>query len=178
ADQWSKHLRDLIREAAKVQFAIDTPYSPLTAAQRCWLWHGAASYEGIRGFFRFLEEKGYKMHYRIFAARLRCYTTCSHCAGYRLRPEALYVKVGGEGTGVPAYHIGEVCELTTADAKALFDALELTAYQEAVGGRVMEEIRKRLRYLVEVGLDYLTLDRLSQTLSGGESQRINLATSL
>jgi excinuclease ABC subunit A len=118
------------------------------------------------------------MHYRIFKARFRGYTRCPDCHGYRLRPEALYVQIGGEGTGVPMYHIGEVCELTTADAKAHFDALELTEYQEAVAGRVMEEIRKRLRYLVEVGLDYLTLDRLSQTLSGGESQRINLATSL
>ncbi|MEM1042392.1 MAG: excinuclease ABC subunit UvrA [Bacteroidota bacterium] len=177
-EQWSKHLRDLVREAAKIQFPIDTPYSLLTEEQRQWVWNGAGSYAGVRGFFRYLEKKAYKMHYRIFSARFRGYTPCPDCDGYRLRPEALYVQVGGEGTGVPAYHIGEVCELTTADAKEHFDQLELSAYELAVAGRVMDEVRKRLRYLVEVGLDYLTLDRLSQTLSGGESQRINLATSL
>ena len=177
-DQWSKHLRDLVREAAKIQFPIDTPYSRLTEEQRRWVWNGQGSYAGIRGFFRYLQKKAYKMHYRIFAARFRGYTTCPDCDGFRLRPEALYVKVGGPDTGVPALHIGEAAELTTADAKAHFDALALTEYQEAVAGRVIDEIRKRLRYLVEVGLDYLTLDRLSQTLSGGESQRINLATSL
>ncbi len=175
-DQWSKHLRDLIREAAKIQLPIDTPYILLTDEQRRWVWNGAGSYDGIRGFFRFLEKKAYKMHYRIFAARFRGYTTCPDCHGYRLRPEALYVKIGG--SAVPRLHIGEVCELTTADAREHFDQLHLSDYEEAVAGRVMEEIRKRLRYLVEVGLDYLTLDRLSQTLSGGESQRINLATSL
>jgi excinuclease ABC subunit A len=177
-EQWSKHLKDLTREAAKVQFPIDTPYILLTDEQRRWVWEGAGSYAGINGFFRFLDKRSYKMHYRIFKARFRGYTRCPDCSGYRLRPEALYVQIGGDDTGVPAYHIGEVCELTTADAKEYFDALELTEYQEAVAGRVLEEIRKRLRYLVEVGLDYLTLDRLSQTLSGGESQRINLATSL
>jgi len=177
-DQWSKHLKDLIREAAKIQFPIDTPYILLTDEQQRWVWEGAGSYVGINGFFKYLDKRSYKMHYRIFKARFRGYTRCPDCHGYRLRPEALYVQIGGEGTGVPQYHIGEVCELTTADAKAHFDALELTEYQEAVASRVMEEIRKRLRYLVEVGLDYLTLDRLSQTLSGGESQRINLATSL
>ncbi len=175
-DSWSKHLRDLIREAAKIQFPIDTPYSLLTDEQQRWVWNGEGSYAGIRGFFRYLEKKAYKMHYRIFSARFRGYTPCPDCDGYRLRPEALYVKVGGQA--VPAMHIGEVCELTTADAKEHFDQLQLTEYQEAVAGRVMDEVRKRLRYLVEVGLDYLTLDRLSQTLSGGESQRINLATSL
>ncbi len=175
-EQWSKHLRDLTREAAKIQFPINTPYSRLTDDERAWVWNGAGSYVGVRGFFRYLEKKSYKMHYRIFVARFRGYTPCPECAGYRLRPEALYVRVGGEG--VPAMHIGEVCELTTADAQEHFGALELSAYQEAVAGRVMDEVRKRLRYLVEVGLDYLTLDRLSQTLSGGESQRINLATSL
>ncbi len=175
-DSWSKHLRDLTREAAKIQFPIDTPYSRLSDEQRRWIWEGAGSYAGIHGFFQYLQKKAYKMHYRIFSARFRGYTACPECDGYRLRKAALYVRVGGEA--VPSYHIGEVCELTTADAKAHFDAMPLSEYQQAVAGRVMDEVRKRLRYLVEVGLDYLTLDRLSQTLSGGESQRINLATSL
>jgi excinuclease ABC subunit A len=111
------------------------------------------------------------MHYRIYSARFRGYTRCPKCDGYRLRRDALYVKIND-------LHIGEVCELTIADALIFFRELSLTDYEEAVAGRVLAEIRNRLKYLNEVGLDYLTLDRLSHTLSGGESQRINLATSL
>jgi excinuclease ABC subunit A len=178
-DQWSKYQKELIREAARSGFPIDTPYSLLTEEQQRWVWQGSGTYDGIRGLFRFLESKAYKMHYRIFSARFRGYTRCETCDGYRLRPDALYVRIGGRQPGdAPAYHIGEICELTTADAAAYFDELVLTDHELAVAGRVLEEIRKRLRYLVEVGLDYVSLDRLSQTLSGGESQRINLATSL
>ncbi len=177
-EQWSRYQRNLIREAAKKGFPIDTPYSKLSEDERRWVWNGSGGYDGVRGLFRHLEKKSYKMHYRIFAARFRGYTRCETCDGYRLRPEALYVRVGGDEAGAPAMHIGEVCEFTTADALEHVEALELTEYQEAVAGRAMEEVRKRLRYLVEVGLDYVTLDRLSMTLSGGESQRINLATSL
>ncbi|MDX1546558.1 MAG: excinuclease ABC subunit UvrA [Rhodothermales bacterium] len=170
-EQWSKHFRELIREAARTGLDIDKPFRDLDDAERAFVWDGHGDYAGIRGFFRFLERHAYKMHYRIYHARFRGYSTCPNCHGYRLRKEALYVQVGGQ-------HIGQVCELTTQDARTFFDELTLTDYQEAVAGRVLDEIRKRLRYLVEVGLDYLTLDRLSQTLSGGESQRINLATSL
>ncbi len=170
-EQWSKYFRDLIREAAEERINIDLPYIQLPEAHRQMLWEGKGDYPGIYGFFRFLEKHAYKMHYRIFHARFRGYSTCPECHGYRLRREALYVKVGG-------LHIGELCELTTKDARAFVDNLSLSAFEEKVAGRVLEEIRKRLRFLVEVGLDYLSLDRLSQTLSGGESQRINLATSL
>ena len=111
------------------------------------------------------------MHYRIYAARFRGYTTCPDCDGHRVRDQARYVQVGGKT-------IGEVCELTTADARAFFDNLPTTAHQVAIAGSILDEVRRRLGYLVEVGLDYLSLDRLSQTLSGGEGQRINLATSL
>ena len=170
-ERWSTYFRDLIRVAALAKIDIDLPYRALPERDRRIVWEGQGDYAGIYGFFRYLEKKAYKMHYRIYHARFRGYSTCPDCHGYRLRPEALYVQVGG-------HHIGEVGEWTTKDAGAFFEGLRLTPYEEEVAGRVLEEIRKRLRYLVEVGLDYLTLDRLSQTLSGGESQRINLATSL
>ncbi len=170
-EQWSKYFRDLIKAAAEERINIDTPYSRLSDEEKTFVWKGAGEYVGISGFFRFLEKHAYKMHYRIYHARFRGYTTCPDCDGYRLRKEALYVKLNG-------LHIGEVTELTTLDAKEFFDQFEPTAYQAQVAGRILDEIRRRLRYLVDVGLDYLSLDRLSQTLSGGESQRINLATSL
>jgi excinuclease ABC subunit A len=175
-EQWSSYFRDLIQIAAEERINIDTPFSQLTDRERAVVWEGKGDYVGVYGFFRFLEQRSYKMHYRIYHARFRGYTTCPDCKGYRLRPEALYVRVGGGPNG--GLHIGEVCEMTTADARQFFDALETTPFEEQVAGRVLEEIRKRLKYLVDVGLDYLSLDRLSQTLSGGESQRINLATSL
>ena len=170
-DQWSKFFRQLIRLAADERIDIDVPYRLLPEAHKKIVWEGKGDYPGIYGFFRFLEKHSYKMHYRIYHARFRGYSTCPDCQGYRLRKHGLYVQVGG-------LHIGQAAELTTQDAREFFDDLDLTDYEEQVAGRVLEEIRKRLRYLVEVGLDYLTLDRLSQTLSGGESQRINLATSL
>ena len=182
-EQWGKYQKDLIRMAARNGIEIDRPWHALPEAHRRLVWNGEGDYAGIHGFFRFLESKAFKMHYRVYAARFRGYTTCPTCDGYRLRPEALHVKIEGPALGVGAegrawYHIGEVCELTTADALTLFEGVALTAYQQAVAGRVFEEVRRRLGYLVEVGLDYLTLDRLAQTLSGGETQRINLATSL
>lgn len=170
-DQWSKYFRDLIRAAAESQINIDVPYSHLSEEEKTIVWNGQGDFVGIYGFFRFLEKHSYKMHYRIYHARFRGFSPCPDCHGFRLRKEALYVQVNG-------MHLGEVCELTTKDAQDFFDSFELTAFEEQVAGRVMDEIRKRLRYLVDVGLDYLSLDRLSQTLSGGESQRINLATSL
>ncbi len=170
-EQWSKHFRELVRMAASEKIDIDKPYRILSDRVIKLVWDGAGDYIGINGFFRFLESRSYKMHYRIFHARFRGYARCPDCHGYRLRPEALYVQVDG-------HHVGEICELTIQDAFDFFERLRLTDHEEEIAGRVLEEIRKRLKYLVEVGLDYLTLDRLSQTLSGGESQRINLATSL
>ena len=171
SEQWNSHFRDLIRVAAHERLDIDAPYHRLSDREKQIVWEGQGDYMGLHGFFRFLEQHAYKMHYRIYHARFRGYTRCPDCQGFRLRKEALYVQVGG-------LHLGEICELTTQDAWDFFQNLSLTPHEEAVAGRVLEELRKRLRYLVDVGLDYLTLDRLSQTLSGGESQRINLATSL
>ena len=170
-EQWSEHYRELVRLAARIGLPIDVPYVELSREHQRIIWDGQDDYIGIRGFFKFLSRHNYKMHYRIFAARFRGYTRCPDCDGYRVRPQALYVKIAD-------HHIGHVAELTIKEAYAFFNDLSLSPFEEAVAGRVLEEIRKRLKYLNEVGLDYLTLDRLSQTLSGGESQRINLATSL
>lgn len=170
-EQWSKYFRDLIRVAANRRINIDLPYDELSDEVRNIIWEGEGDYAGINGFFEFLEKHNYKMHYRIYHARFRGYSICPDCKGHRVRKEARYVKING-------LQVGEVCELTTRDARDFFEEIDLTEYEAKVAGRVLEEIRKRLKYLVEVGLDYLTLDRLSQTLSGGESQRINLSTSL
>ena len=176
-EQWSEHFRELVKLASRRRYDIDVPYSELPADFLRVIWNGEGDYIGITGFFDFLRKRAYKMHYRIFHARFRGYTRCPDCNGYRLRPEALHVRIGGRGD-VDLLNIGEIGEMTTRDARSYFEALTLTPYEQKVAGRVVEEIRKRLRYLVDVGLDYLTLDRLAQTLSGGESQRINLATSL
>ncbi len=175
-DKWSKHFKDLVAVAANVGLNIDCPYRELEDWEREIVWEGKGDYIGLEGFFAYLEEKSYKRHYRIFRARFRGYSECPDCEGHRLRDDALYVKVGGEA--VEKKHIGEICAMTTREARDYFEALELTEYEQEVAGRVMEELRERSRYLVDVGLDYLTLDRLAQTLSGGETQRINLSTSL
>ncbi|PSQ77113.1 MAG: excinuclease ABC subunit A [Bacteroidetes bacterium QH_7_62_13] len=175
-DKWSKHFKDLVAVAAEEGLNIDCPYRELEDWEREIVWEGKGDYIGLKGFFRFLEENSYKRHYRIFRARFRGYSECPDCEGHRLCDDALYVKVGGDT--VERKHIGEICAMTTREARDYFEELALTEYEEEVAGRVMEELRERSRYLVDVGLDYLTLDRLSQTLSGGETQRINLSTSL
>jgi len=184
-DKWSKHFKALIKAAADTGMNVDGPYRELDDWERDIVWDGHEDYIGIRGFFDFLDERSYKTHYRIFRARFRGYSTCPECDGYRLSDDALYVKVGnedgpadGEGPAAGRRHIGEICAMTTREARDFFEDLQLNDYEEEVAGRVMDELRKRSRYLVDVGLDYLTLDRLAQTLSGGETQRINLSTSL
>ena len=147
----------------EVQFVVDG--DPATGAGR------AADYEGIRGFFRWLEKKKYKVHVRVFLSRYRGYLTCPDCNGTRLRREARDVHVGG-------VTIDKASGRTVRDAEKFFKQLQLTAKEAAIADKVLKEIQKRLGFLRDVGLDYLTLDRLSSTLSGGEAQRINLATSL
>ena len=179
-EQWSMHQKTLLRAAARHGIDPDAPLARLSPEHRAILWDGDGDYIGVEGFFTFLASKPFKMHYRIYQARFRGYTTCPDCDGYRLRAEALNVKlrVPGVGGGLAWMHIGELCELTTADAADVMDGVDLSEHDREVAGRILTEVRRRLGYLVEVGLDYLTLDRLAQTLSGGESQRINLATSL
>jgi excinuclease ABC subunit A len=153
----------LIRSAGRVRPHV--PYAELSAAEKALLR------EGVRMFFHEVERKKYKLHVRVFLARYRGYTECSACGGARLREEALFVRVGGRT-------IAAVARMNIAESLAFFDALELGSEEAEIAGRILVEIRQRLRFLHDVGLDYLTLDRLSMTLSGGEAQRIQLATCL
>ncbi len=160
-----------LRSHARGRVRMNVPFAALTAAERSFVLDGAGRFGGVRGFFRWLETKKYKLHVRVFLSRYRGYTRCPECDGARLRKEALYVRVGGRT-------LGDVVRMSIAEAKAFFDGLELSPEESAVAARVLEEIRQRLKFLNDVGLDYLTLDRLSSTLSGGEAQRIQLATCL
>ena len=169
--KFSKNLRDLITVAARYKLPIDTPYRELERPVKDLLWKGKDEYVGIHGFFEQVQSEFYKMHMRVFYARYRGYSRCPECDGYRVRKDALNVKING-------LHIGQICEMTIGHAQEFFDKLELTEYETAVASQILYEIKKRLKYLVDVGLDYLTLDRLTNTLSGGEAQRINLANAL
>ena len=150
---------------------VDVPYYRLTQEQRRWLIDGGEEFEGIRGFFAYLERKKYKLHVRVFLSRYRGYALCPECEGGRLRREALHVRIEGKS-------ITDVCRMSIQEVYRFFNELRLTPFQETVADTVLDEIRSRLRYLYKVGLEYLTLDRLASTLSGGESQRIQLATCL
>jgi excinuclease ABC subunit A len=175
-EPWTKphyrsHLTQLKRLARSASVRLDVPFAELTDAERQYVIEGDDEFGGIQGFFRTLERKKYKVHVRVFLSRYRGYQPCPACAGTRLRQEARDVRVGGET-------IDTVCARTVKDAQGFFDALALSEKDAAVAEKVLHEVRRRLGFLRDVGLDYLTLDRLSSTLSGGESQRINLATSL
>ncbi|MCM1110342.1 MAG: excinuclease ABC subunit UvrA [Clostridium sp.] len=166
--QWKKNL---IAVAAENDFPIHRPYEELTPAQRDFLWHGNASFEGIDGFFRMVEQNSVKIQYRVMASRYRGKTLCPVCHGSRLRPEVNYVKVAGKT-------ITELVTQSVDDLLRFFNNIELSPTDAEIARRLLVEIRNRLGFLSDVGLGYLTLDRLSNSLSGGESQRINLATSL
>ncbi len=168
---YRKHLADLKRVAKKANVRLDRPWAALTDAERRFIVEGGDGFEGIRGFFRWLERKKYKVHVRVFLSRYRGYLTCSDCGGSRLRREARDVRVAGRT-------IDQVAALTVRAAQDFFGGLALSPKEAAIAEKVLQEIRRRLAFLRDVGLDYLTLDRLSSTLSGGEAQRINLATSL
>ena len=176
-EPWSKphyrsHQAGLKRAARGQGVRMNVPWSELTDTERQFIIEGdGGTYEGIKGFFRWLERKKYKVHVRVFLSRYRGYRVCPDCDGARLRQEARDVHVGG-------CTIDAVCRLTISRASRFFDDLELTEKEAAIAERIGTEIRRRLSFLRDVGLGYLTLDRLSSTLSGGEAQRINLATSL
>lgn len=164
-------LKEFIVKSERYHFPIHRPYYQLTDEEKDLLWHGARGLHGIDDFFKFVEENLYKIQYRVMQARYRGKTTCPACKGSRLKPEALYVQVGGK-------NIAELVTLPITEAKAFFDRLVLDETDAVVAKRLLAEINSRLQFLLDVGLGYLTLDRLSASLSGGESQRINLATSL
>jgi excinuclease ABC subunit A len=175
-EPWSKphyraQLAELKRAAKKGAVRLDVPWEDLTDAERQFVIEGGGDYDGIRGFFRWLEKKKYKVHVRVFLSRYRGYLTCPECGGARLRREARAVRVADRT-------IDQVSALTVRQAHEFFASLDLREKEAAIAEKVLKEIRKRLSFLSDVGLDYLSLDRLSSTLSGGEAQRINLATSL
>ena len=165
------------RHAAADDFPIFKPYMDLSQQQKDWLWHGLPSDKGKKGkpcidqFFEMVKENQYKIQYRVMLARYRGKTTCPKCHGTRLKPEADYVKIGGRS-------ISDLVQMPVVRLKEWFDRLELEPHDAEVGKRLLKEITSRLQFLLDVGLGYLTLNRLSNTLSGGESQRINLCTSL
>ncbi len=177
-EPWTKpRYRALLQEMKKWARAQDVPtnvaWRQLTAEQRRLVLEGDPEndFAGVKGFFSYLERKKYKLHVRVFLSRYRGYALCPDCGGTRLRPEARAVRVAGKS-------ITEICKLTVKEARTFFATLQLTDAQAKVADRILEELRTRLQFLDEVGLEYLTLERLTSTLSGGESQRIQLATSL
>ena len=170
---------EFCRRAAKDDFPIFEPYYNLTQKQKDMLWHGLPSERhkdihdqvSIDAFFQMVKENQYKIQYRVMLARYRGKTTCPKCHGTRLKPEANYVKIGGRS-------ISDLVEMPVIRLKQWFDKLELTEQEQEIGKRLLTEINSRLQFLLDVGLGYLTLNRMSNSLSGGESQRINLTTSL
>jgi excinuclease ABC subunit A len=164
-------LADLKRFARQAKVSLNVPWAELKADEQRLVIEGNGGFPGIRGFFKYLERKKYKLHVRVFLSRYRGYSTCSDCGGARLRAEARQVKIQGK-------NICDICSLTVEAAAAFFASLRLTRQEAGIAERLLHEIRSRLRFLNDVGLEYLMLDRLTSTLSGGEAQRIQLATSL
>ncbi len=170
-DKMSEWKDALIRVADKVDIPIFKPFYELTEEQKRLLWTGNSYFEGIVDFFNYVESQSYKIQYRVMLSRYRGKTLCPECHGARLRKEAQYVKVGGKS-------IADLVLMPLDELKAFFDRLKLDETDNKIAARLLVEINNRLDFIIEVGLGYLTLNRLSNTLSGGESQRINLATSL
>jgi excinuclease ABC subunit A len=175
-DPWNKPkyrpvFTDMKRFAKQADIPLDAPWVELDAAQQELILDGDGKFLGVRGFFKYLERKKYKLHIRVFLSRYRGYSICPECRGTRLRLEARQVKIDGR-------NICEVCAMTVEGAAKFFAGVQLSPQEAGIADRLLQEIGERLRFLNDVGLEYLTLDRLSSTLSGGEAQRIQLATSL
>lgn len=169
--KWRVNLKVLLSISREAGVPVDVPFKQLTPKQLGVILSGYDGFDGIHKFFKFIERKSYKIHYRVFMSRYRGYTTCDECNGSRLRHDALNIRVAGRT-------IYEVVCMNIAEANEFFLQIKLTKFELDVARRILEEIRKRLKFLNDVGIGYLTLGRLTMTLSGGESQRINLATSL
>jgi len=175
-EPWTKpvsrrRMKGLLEKASSRGIPTDAPFRDLTPEQQDFVWHGEGAYKGVLGFFDRLQRKKYKVQVRVFLARYRKYIPCPECGQTRLNPAALSVRLGGR-------NIGEVVRLTVREAEEWFAGLELDEFQRGVADKLLIEIRSRLQFLLEVGLDYITLDRMTFTLSGGEAQRINLAAAL
>ncbi len=170
-EKLSRWKDEFIRAAKHFDFPVHKPIFDLTAAQYKSLWEGNQYANGINAFFKEVEQNLYKVQYRVLLSRYRGRTLCPDCEGYRLRKEALYVKVHER-------HIGQLCEMPVKDLKVWFDELVLTEQEKQIAKRILIEIQMRIKTLLDVGLGYLTLNRLANTLSGGESQRIQLTRSL
>jgi len=164
-------LEELQAGAPAHNIPLDKPFNKLTKAQLTLIDKGTPEFCGIGEFFNLLEEKKYKMHVRVLLSKYRCYTVCDECNGTRLDPSAHNVKINQS-------NITDVCSMSIDDAYSFFEEIKLSKYEEEVGKILLLEIKKRLGYMVKVGLEYLTLDRMTRTLSGGEAQRVNLTTSL
>ncbi len=175
--KFRENLRSLLRVADDACIPVDIPFRELSEKHIDILHKGYGSFDGLNGFFRKLEKKTYKIHYRVLLSRYRGYTRCPGCSGARLRKEARIVRIGNRDYGTDRT-IGEIVRMSIGGALDYFRKLQLEEFEKGVAARILEEITRRLDYLNEVGIGYLTLDRLSNTLSGGESQRINLATAL
>ncbi len=167
--EWAR--TELRRFCRQEGIPMDVPFVELSKPQQRAVVEGKGTWGGVRGFFAWLETKKYKLHVRVFLSKYRGYTLCPDCNGGRLRQEARDVRVGGRT-------LPEVCSLSVKDTAKFFDELKLTDEETAIADKVLFEVRRRLKFLVDVGLDYLTLNRLASTLSGGEAQRIQLATNL
>lgn len=170
-ESMSKHKDKLIENAAASNIPIHKPWFELSETQKELVWNGNKTFKGIHSFFQTLEEKSYKIQNRVMLSRYRGKTICNKCQGARLKEESFYVQVGGK-------HIGELVAMPIDELQLFFNQLTLSKIDTDISKRILAEIHSRLSFLSQVGLNYLTLNRKSNTLSGGESQRINLATSL
>ncbi|MEQ9592321.1 MAG: excinuclease ABC subunit UvrA [Cyclobacteriaceae bacterium] len=171
SEAMSKWVKPLLKEGIKFDFPIHRSYSDLSQKEKDVLWNGNEYFDGIRSFFEYLTTKVHKIQYRVLLSRYRGRTTCPDCRGTRLRKDAAYVKVSGTS-------ITDLVLMSLEDLQEFFDKITLTSYEQKVADRILKEIRSRVEYMIKVGLGYLTLNRLTSTLSGGEFQRIKLATAL
>lgn len=169
AHAWAQ--KELLKYAAAAKIDVNKPFADLHDFEQNNIINGDDGWRGIKGFFKWLETKKYKLHVRVFLAKYRGYTRCPDCDGQRLRQEARDVKIGGRS-------LPDIVEMSVIDAHEFFNALELDVERSLIADKLLLEIRRRLKFLIDVGLDYLTLNRLAATLSGGEAQRIQLATNL
>ncbi len=171
SEMMSEWAKPLLKNGIKFDFPIHRSYSELTTAERDLLWNGNEYFDGINDFFKYLESKSHKIQYRVMLSRYRGRTNCPDCKGTRLRKDAQYVKIDGAS-------ITDIVLLPIEEAVIFFEKLKLSEHDQKISSRILTEIRSRLEYMAKVGLGYLTLNRLTNTLSGGEFQRIKLATSL